>query len=189
MRAFSLYPCHVFVQACASLESLLPRRSRLRGSSSQWSRASRCRRVEATRRCTGGCATGTWWPTRWPPLATVWIQGGYLYALYANHGYSMHQIAQLFAVGYSSAATLGTYTSAIGDVGGHRRNCVAYGILYAGSCLLANSPAGLPRSGRRHSYVCSRLPTGAREDTESAGFHRIHLHSAALASPRLHAVL
>ena len=124
-------------------------------------------------------------------LATFgdWIQGGYLYALYANHGYSMHQIAQLFAVGYSSAATLGTYTSAIGDVGGHRRNCVAYGILYAGSCLLANSPAGLPRSGRRHSYVCSRLPTGAREDTESAGFHRIHLHSAALASPRLHAVL
>ncbi|EOD18919.1 hypothetical protein EMIHUDRAFT_451271, partial [Emiliania huxleyi CCMP1516] len=88
-------------------------------------------------------------------LATFgdWIQGGYLYALYANHGYSMHQIAQLFAVGYSSAATLGTYTSAIGDVGGHRRNCVAYGILYAGSCLLANSPAGLPRSGRRHSYA------------------------------------
>ena len=33
-------------------------------------------------------------------LATFgdWIQGGYLYALYAEYGYSMHQIAMIFVV-------------------------------------------------------------------------------------------
>jgi hypothetical protein len=75
-------------------------------------------------------------------LATFgdWIQGGYLYALYAQHGYSMRHIALLFVVGYGSAATVGTYSSAVGDVRGHRRNCVAYGLIYSLSCLLANSP-------------------------------------------------
>ena len=74
-------------------------------------------------------------------LATFgdWIQGGYLYALYAEYGYSMYQIALIFVVGYGSAATLGTYVGALGDVGGHKRNCVAYGILYACSCLMCNS--------------------------------------------------
>jgi hypothetical protein len=44
-------------------------------------------------------------------LATFgdWIQGGYLYALYADYGYSMRQIGLIFVVGYMSAATLGTY--------------------------------------------------------------------------------
>lgn len=74
-------------------------------------------------------------------LATFgdWIQGGYLYALYAEYGYSMNQIALIFVVGYGSAATLGTYVGALGDVGGHKRNCIAYGILYACSCLMCNS--------------------------------------------------
>jgi len=45
-----------------------------------------------------------------------WIQGGYLYALYAGHGYSMEHIAYLFVVGYGSAATLGTYSSAVGTM-------------------------------------------------------------------------
>ena len=44
-------------------------------------------------------------------LATFgdWIQGGYLYALYADYGYDMRQIGLIFVVGYVSAATLGTY--------------------------------------------------------------------------------
>jgi MFS family permease len=67
-----------------------------------------------------------------------WIQGGFLYALYAEYGYSMHEIGLIFVVGYGSAATIGTYVSALGDTGGHRRNCVLYGVLYAGSCLLCN---------------------------------------------------
>ena len=73
-------------------------------------------------------------------LATLgdWIQGGYIYALYAEYGYSLQQIALVFGVGYGSAATLGTYVGAVGDVGGHRRNCVAYGALYVASCLLCN---------------------------------------------------
>ena len=47
-------------------------------------------------------------------LATFgdWIQGGYLYALYAGYGYSIDEIALLFVVGYGSAATLGGLWSA-----------------------------------------------------------------------------
>ena len=61
-------------------------------------------------------------------LATFgdWIQGGYLYALYAEYGYSMGGIAALFVVGYGAAATVGTYVGAVGDVHGHRTNCMAY---------------------------------------------------------------
>ena len=54
-----------------------------------------------------------------------WIQGGYLYALYAEYGYSMGGIAALFVVGYGAAATVGTYVGAVGDVRGHRTNCMA----------------------------------------------------------------
>ena len=73
-------------------------------------------------------------------LATFgdWIQGGFLYALYAEYGYSMRSVSLIFVVGYASAATIGTYVAALGDLGGHRRNCVAYGILYALSCVLCN---------------------------------------------------
>eukprot|EP00962_Isochrysis_galbana_P010889 scaffold3050_cov99-Isochrysis_galbana.AAC.1 len=102
-------------------------------------------------------------------LATFgdWIQGGYLYALYAQHGYSMRHIALLFVVGYASAATAGTYSSAVGDVGGHRRNCVAYGLIYSVSCLLANSPdvgALVVRAGA--------VPGGGGGRARAAGGHR-----------------
>jgi hypothetical protein len=74
-------------------------------------------------------------------LATFgdWIQGGFLYALYSEYGFSMREVSLIFVAGYASAATVGTYVAALGDLGGHRRNCVAYGVLYAASCLLCNS--------------------------------------------------
>jgi hypothetical protein len=68
-----------------------------------------------------------------------WIQGGFAYALYAAYGYSQREISLIFIVGYASSMTIGTYVSALGDTGGHRRNCVAYGILYAASCVLCHS--------------------------------------------------
>ena len=40
----------------------------------------------------------------------VWAEGG---------------IAALFVVGYGAAATVGTYVGAVGDVHGHRTNCMA----------------------------------------------------------------
>jgi len=73
-------------------------------------------------------------------LATFgdWIQGGFLYALHAEYGYSMNEIGLIFVAGYASAMTVGTYVAALGDSGGHRRNCIAYGLIYAASCLLCN---------------------------------------------------
>ena len=84
-------------------------------------------------------------------LATFgdWIQGGFLYALYAEYGYSQRDIGLIFVAGYASAMTLGTYVSALGDIGGHRRNCVVYGVLYAASCVLCNCASlGLLLLGR-----------------------------------------
>ena len=71
-------------------------------------------------------------------LATFgdWIQGGYLYALYAEYGYSMGGIAALFVVGYGAAATVGTYVGAVGDVHGHRTNCMACAVHFFRAILL-----------------------------------------------------
>ena len=73
-----------------------------------------------------------------------WIQGGFLYALYAEYGYAQSEVALIFVAGYASAMTLGTYVAALGDVAGHRGNCIAYGLLYAASCALlrARLPPG-----------------------------------------------
>ena len=73
-----------------------------------------------------------------------WIQGGFLYALYAEYGYTMRQIGLIFVGGSGSAATVGTFVSALGDTRGHRRNCVLYGVLYAMSCLLCNFKSLVP---------------------------------------------
>jgi hypothetical protein len=111
-------------------------------------------------------------------LATFgdWIQGGYLYALYAQHGYSMRHIALLFVVGYASAATAGTYSSAVGDVGGHKRNCVAYGLIYSLSCLLANSPDVGALVVRRGAWV--RGPTGVHGRSSAEALRALQVKGA-----------
>eukprot|EP00966_Prymnesium_polylepis_P269778 6231982-Prymnesium_polylepis.1 len=65
----------------------------------------------------------------------------------------MRQIGLIFVVGYVSAATLGTYVSALGDIGGHRRNCIMYGVVYAVSCFLCNSGDVVP-------LACGRIVGG-----------------------------
>ena len=149
-------------------------------------------------------------------LATFgdWIQGGFLYALYAEYGYTTREIALIFVVGYTAAATIGTYVAALGDTGGHRRNCVAYGILYAFSCLLCNFRSlgmllfGRVLSGIAYSILYTsfeswliaeadarRVPLSSLSRlfsvatfTNAVRVHAVHVHAAArVHAGRMHA--
>lgn len=67
-----------------------------------------------------------------------WMQGGHLYALYQSYDYSIAHIAHIFAVGYTSAALLGTYAAAFGDRYGYRLCVVLYGLCYSLECASMN---------------------------------------------------
>jgi hypothetical protein len=67
-----------------------------------------------------------------------WMQGGHLFALYQSYGYSISEIGHIFAIGYSSAALLGTYAAAFGDRHGYRLCVVVYGLCYTLECLSMN---------------------------------------------------
>lgn len=70
-----------------------------------------------------------------------WIQGAYLYAAYRRHGLVKREIGYIYVLGYVVSATIGTTCAALGDTRGHRALAVAYGTLYAASCLLLRSSA------------------------------------------------
>jgi len=70
-----------------------------------------------------------------------WMQGGHLYALYRTYGYSITHIGHIFAIGYTSAAILGTYAAAFGDRCGYRACVVIYGMSYSIVCGLMNWPS------------------------------------------------
>lgn len=67
-----------------------------------------------------------------------WMQGGHLYALYQSYDYSIAHIAHIFAIGYTSAALLGTYAAAFGDRYGYRLCVIIYGVCYSLECLSMN---------------------------------------------------
>merc|ERR1711957_1115413 len=43
-----------------------------------------------------------------PAMLADWIMGAHIYALYQSFGYSMHDIALLFMIGFGSSLSLGT---------------------------------------------------------------------------------
>lgn len=70
-------------------------------------------------------------------LATLsdWLQGPYVYALYADYGYSQHDIAVLFVAGFGSSMVFGSFIGGMADWGGRRRFVILFAITYAFSCL------------------------------------------------------
>lgn len=70
-------------------------------------------------------------------LATMsdWLQGPYVYALYAAYGYSQHEIAVLFVAGFGSSMVFGSFIGGMADWGGRRRFVVIFAITYAASCI------------------------------------------------------
>ena len=64
-----------------------------------------------------------------------WLQGPYVYALYAEYGYSQHDIAILFVAGFGSSMIFGSFVGGMADWGGRRTFVVLFSIIYAASCF------------------------------------------------------
>lgn len=72
-------------------------------------------------------------------IAADWLQGPYVYALYASYGYTPSEIAQLFVIGFGSAMICGTFIGAVADAWGRKRCALLYCVLYATACLTKHS--------------------------------------------------
>ena len=70
-------------------------------------------------------------------LATMsdWLQGPYVYALYAEYGYAQHDIAVLFVAGFGSSMIFGSFIGGMADWGGRRAFVILFSIIYALSCF------------------------------------------------------
>lgn len=64
-----------------------------------------------------------------------WLQGPYVYALYASYGFTQGDIAMLFTAGFGSSALFGTVIGSLADRMGRRKFAMLYCVLYAVSCL------------------------------------------------------
>eukprot|EP00802_Teleaulax_amphioxeia_P013564 Tamp_13616.p1 GENE.Tamp_13616~~Tamp_13616.p1 ORF type:complete len:472 (-),score=126.06 Tamp_13616:287-1588(-) len=69
-----------------------------------------------------------------------WLQGPYVYALYAHYQFSKQQIALLFIFGFGASAVFGTYAGEMADKYGRRLSCYVYCATYIVSCLTKHSP-------------------------------------------------
>ena len=69
-----------------------------------------------------------------------WLQGPYVYALYAHYKFTRGEIAFLFIVGFGSSMVFGTFIGSLADRYGRRLNCLAFGVLYGLSCLTKHFP-------------------------------------------------
>ncbi|KAH0485796.1 MAG: hypothetical protein KVP17_002845 [Porospora cf. gigantea B] len=70
-------------------------------------------------------------------LATLadWLQGPYVYALYAHYGFSKAEIGQLFVVGFGTSAIVGPLVGSFADSYGRKKSCLLYCLLYVVTCL------------------------------------------------------
>ncbi len=64
-----------------------------------------------------------------------WLQGPYVYALYADYGFDQHEIAQLFVAGFGSSMVFGSFVGGIADLGGRRLFVLIFAALYLASCV------------------------------------------------------
>ena len=64
-----------------------------------------------------------------------WLQGPYVYALYAEYGYSQHDIAVLFVAGFGSSMIFGSFVGGMADWGGRRAFVILFSVIYAASCM------------------------------------------------------
>lgn len=70
-------------------------------------------------------------------LATFsdWLQGPYVYALYADYGFGQHEIAQLFVAGFGSSMIFGSFIGGLADQGGRRLFVILFAVVYLASCI------------------------------------------------------
>ena len=64
-----------------------------------------------------------------------WLQGPYVYALYADYEYTQHEIAVLFVAGFGSSMVFGSFVGGMADWGGRRTFVLLFTVVYAASCM------------------------------------------------------
>ncbi|EGC37751.1 hypothetical protein DICPUDRAFT_7152, partial [Dictyostelium purpureum] len=68
-------------------------------------------------------------------MASDWLQGPYVYALYESYGFGKSDIAILFIFGFLSSLVFGMFVGPVIDKYGRRFMGIIFGILYSLSCL------------------------------------------------------
>lgn len=64
-----------------------------------------------------------------------WLQGPYVYALYAAYGFKPAEIARLFVAGFGASLVFGCAVGPVADRFGRKKICLAYCAFYIVSCL------------------------------------------------------
>ncbi|XP_071960387.1 molybdate-anion transporter-like [Antedon mediterranea] len=77
----------------------------------------------------------TYLPVYLLAMVADWLQGPYMYALYAKYEMTTFQIQQLFVAGFGASMLFGTFVGSFADKYGRRNNCILYCILYGLSCI------------------------------------------------------
>lgn len=73
-------------------------------------------------------------------VASDWLQGPYVYALYSSYGYDKAAIGQLFIAGFGSSALFGTIVGSVADKYGRRSNVLFFALTYGLSCVTKHFP-------------------------------------------------
>mmetsp|Transcript_26757 Transcript_26757/g.63709 ORF Transcript_26757/g.63709 Transcript_26757/m.63709 type:complete len:500 (-) Transcript_26757:38-1537(-) len=68
-------------------------------------------------------------------ITADWLQGPYVYELYASYGWSKVDIAKLFVAGFGSSMLTGTFIGSVADAWGRKSCAILYCILYALACV------------------------------------------------------
>jgi len=69
-----------------------------------------------------------------------WLQGPYVYKLYAYYGFKESQIAVLYVAGFASSVVFGTCTGPLADIWGRRKMAISFSVIYTFCCLTKLSP-------------------------------------------------
>eukprot|EP00442_Polarella_glacialis_P019646 CAMPEP_0115137042 /NCGR_PEP_ID=MMETSP0227-20121206/56754_1 /TAXON_ID=89957 /ORGANISM="Polarella glacialis, Strain CCMP 1383" /LENGTH=474 /DNA_ID=CAMNT_0002544233 /DNA_START=79 /DNA_END=1503 /DNA_ORIENTATION=- len=64
-----------------------------------------------------------------------WLQGPYVYALYASYGFTAGDNATLFVAGFGSSMIFGTFIGSMADRIGRKKSASLYCVLYIVSCM------------------------------------------------------
>ena len=68
-------------------------------------------------------------------LFSDWLQGPYVYKLYAHYGFASNQIALLYVVGFASSVVFGTLTGPLADKFGRKKMALSFCLIYSFCCL------------------------------------------------------
>ena len=64
-----------------------------------------------------------------------WMQGPYVYKLYAGYELEQSAIASLFVIGFGTSGIFGIFIGGLADKFGRKRTCIAFCIAYALGCV------------------------------------------------------